>query len=93
LSEEDLALIEADPKTLSPEQRRKRAYALRRKIMQDPDSPAARTLQDLQEAHQAGALQLPGKQGGPTLSLPGTEPSGEGRPPAGARDDAEDPAP
>ena len=41
LSEEDLRLLAADPATLTPEERRKRAYALRRKIMQNPDSPAA----------------------------------------------------
>jgi len=60
LSEEDLRLIAADPKTLSPEDVRKRAFALRRKIMQNPDSPAARALEDLRRATEAGELQAPG---------------------------------
>lgn len=90
LSQEDLDLIAADPATLTPDQRRKRAYALRRKIMQDPDSPAARMLEDLRKAHEAGELELPPPKGGtgPTLSLPGTTPPGGGRPPAGHRPDA-----
>src|SRR5689334_14605990 len=48
LSPEELALIEADPKDLTVEQRRKRAYALRKKIMQNPDSESAKTLMDAQ---------------------------------------------
>jgi hypothetical protein len=86
LSAEDLALIEADPATLTPEQRRKRGYALRRKVMQNPDSPAARTLEDLRRAHEEGLLELPpGKgDGGVVLSTPGAPPSG-GPGPAGAR--------
>jgi hypothetical protein len=39
LTEEELALIAADPKDLTPELRRKRAYARRKQIMQNPDSP------------------------------------------------------
>ncbi|MCH9682017.1 MAG: hypothetical protein K0V04_11325, partial [Deltaproteobacteria bacterium] len=56
LTEEDLALIAADPKDLTVDQRRKRAYARRRQIMQNPDSPTARALRDLAEAHQAGDI-------------------------------------
>jgi hypothetical protein len=89
LSAEDQRLIAADPKTLSPEDRRKRAYALRRKIMQDPDSPAARTLTDLQQGLKDGTITPPGRH---TLSLPGTEPKG-GAPPAGYRPPAGDDAP
>ena len=82
LSEEDKRLLAADPATLSPEERRKRAYALRRKVMQDPDSPAARTLTDLEEAVRGGEIDPNAKT--PTLSLPGTKPQ-SGRPPAGWR--------
>jgi hypothetical protein len=91
LSEEDLALIAADPKDLTPELRRKRAYALRRKIMQNPDSPTARMLEDLQKAQADGTLQVPG-QGGVRLTLPGSAPQG-GPPPAGARPDEPPPPP
>lgn len=90
LSEEDLALIAADPKTLSPEDRRKRAYAVRRKIMQNPDSPAARMLQDLHQAHQSGEIGV-SKGGGPVFSLPGAD-GGAALPPAGYRPPPE-PAP
>lgn len=83
LSEEDLALIAADPKDLTPEMRRKRAYARRRQIMQNPDSPTARALQDLAEAHRSGELNIE-KRDGVWLSLPGTTPE-SGRPPAGWR--------
>ncbi len=90
LSEEDLALIAADPKDLTPEMRRKRAYARRRQIMQNPNSPTARALEDLAEAHQAGELDVE-RRDGVWFSAPGTKPSG-GRPPAGYRpeDDAAD---
>jgi hypothetical protein len=62
--------------------RRKRAYALRRKIMQNPDSPTARMLEDLQKAHADGTLEVPGQ--GVRLQLPGSAPAG-GPPPAGTR--------
>jgi hypothetical protein len=83
LTEEELALIAADPKDLTPEQRRKRAYARRKQIMQNPDSPTARALNDLAEAHQAGEIDVQRKDG-VWLSAPGTKPTG-GRPPAGWR--------
>lgn len=56
LSEEELALLDADPSTLTPEQNRKRAYALRKKIMQDPDSPQAQALEDARAAALGGEL-------------------------------------
>ncbi len=56
LSAEELALIEADPKTLSAEQNRKRGYALRKKIMQNPDSEAAKTLEETRAAAIGGEL-------------------------------------
>jgi len=92
LSEEDLALLAADPKDLTPEMRRKRAYAHRRQIMQNPDSPAARVLKDLAEAHQAGELDVPGKGSGPTFHARGAKPT-SGRPPAGWRPTDEQPLP
>lgn len=86
LSEEDKRLIAADPKDLSPEDRRKRAYAMRRKIMQNPDSPAARTLRDMEQAVRNGEIEPPNlkKKEYPTFSLPGTKPT-SGKPPAGHR--------
>ncbi|MHC4990916.1 MAG: hypothetical protein ACYTGC_08035 [Planctomycetota bacterium] len=59
LSQEEKDLIAADPKDLTPEQRRKRAYALRKKIMQNPDSPTARTLEELRRAALDGELEIP----------------------------------
>jgi hypothetical protein len=92
LTEEELALIAADPKDLTPEQRRKRAYARRKQIMQNPDSPTARALNDLVEAHQAGDLEVKGKGDGTWFSAPGTKPT-SGRPPAGWRPTDGEPTP
>jgi hypothetical protein len=83
LTAEELALLAADPKDLTPDQRRKRAYARRKQIMQDPDSPTARALNDLAAAHQAGEIDVERKDG-VWLSTPGSKPT-EGRPPAGWR--------
>ena len=62
LTQEELDLLAADPATLSLEMRRKRGYAMRRKILQNPDSPAARQLEALRLATERGELkpQLPG---------------------------------
>jgi hypothetical protein len=60
LTPEELALIEADPKDLSPEENRKRGYALRKKILQNPDSPAAQALEEAKQAALAGQLEAPG---------------------------------
>lgn len=59
MTPEELELIEKDPKDLTPELRRKRAFALRKKIMQNPDSPQARELWRLQKAVESGELQVP----------------------------------
>ena len=83
LSEEDQRLIAMDPAELTPELRRKRAYAMRRKAMQDPDSPLARTLDDLQKASKNGEID-PGGAGMPTFTVDGKPPSG-GKGPAGTR--------
>jgi len=85
LSAEDERLIAADPKTLTPEDRRKRAYAMRRKIMQNPDSETAKMLEDLRRAADNGELQPPGKDGTmqfSTRTTPGGPPAGSS-PPAG----------
>ena len=82
LSEEDKRLIALDPSDLSPEMRRKRAYALRRKAMQNPDSAVARTLADLQRAHQNGEIDP--KASMPTFTVDGKPPR-SGRGPAGTR--------
>lgn len=57
LTQEELDLLAADPATLTPELRRKRAFALRRKILQNPDSPTARQLEALRIAYEKGELQ------------------------------------
>lgn len=96
LSEEDKRLIAADPKTLSPEDVRKRAFALRRKVMLDPDSPQAAVFKDLEAAAAAGELgpppdlsqagaapKEPPKKDYPTFHLPGSSaPEGVEPPPA-----------
>jgi hypothetical protein len=58
LTQEEKDLIAADPATLTPEQRRARAYALRKKIMQDPSSPAARELRRVGEALERGEIDV-----------------------------------
>lgn len=58
LSAEELELLAADPKTLSPEQNRKRAFALRKKVMQDPDSPQAQSLEEARAAVLNGELPI-----------------------------------
>lgn len=83
LSEEDKRLIALDPADLTPELRRKRAYARRRQAMLDPDSPLARTLSDLQKASVNGEID-PLNAGGPTFTADGKPPSG-GPGPAGTR--------
>jgi hypothetical protein len=59
LTAEELALLDADPKTLTPEQNKKRGYALRKKIMQNPDSEAAKALEDARKAVESGELVIP----------------------------------
>ncbi len=83
LSEEDKRLIALDPAELTPELRRKRAYALRRKAMQDPNSPLARTLDDLQKASLNGEID-PDRSGMPTFTVDGKPPT-SGKGPAGTR--------
>ena len=69
LTQEELDLLAADPATLTPELRRKRAFALRRKILQNPDSPTARQLEALRLATERGEIkpQLPGGDSGLVL--------------------------
>jgi hypothetical protein len=75
LSAEELELIEADPKTLTTEQNRKRGYALRKRVMQDPDSPQAKALEDARAAALSGELTPEQVHGGaetePTVQDPG----------------------
>jgi len=92
LSAEDERLIATNPDTLSPELRRKRAHALRRKIMQTPDAPAARILHDLNEAYRAGELDPRAKpssgpvfHAAPKLAEQAPSHAPSGRPPAGVR--------
>lgn len=77
LTQEELDLLAADPATLTPELRRKRGYAVRRKIMQNPDSPTARQLEALRLATERGEItpQLPNKSGDSGLVLHARTPS------------------
>ena len=94
LTAEEIRLIEADPKDLTPDERRQRGYALRKKIMQNPNSPSAQALEDIRKSVEAGELVPPNfnkdeKQDGLWIEAPGggkTPPAG-GSPPAGARPD------
>jgi hypothetical protein len=75
LSAEELELLDADPKTLTPEQNRKRAYALRKKVLQNPDSPQAQALEEARAAALAGELtpeqaNPDGKKEGVVIELP-----------------------
>ena len=72
LSADERALIAADPSTLSVEDRKARAYALRRKIMQNPDSPTAKALQSAAQ----GIADTDGKidHGGPSADAPAHPP-------------------
>jgi hypothetical protein len=69
LTPEEQALLDADPKTLTPEQNRKRGYALRKKIMQNPDSEAAKALEEARKAVESGELVIP-PPGQPTEQPP-----------------------
>lgn len=61
LTPEEVDLLARDPKTLGPDENRKRAFALRKKIMQNPDSDAAKALEDAREAAMAGQVEIPGQ--------------------------------
>ncbi len=73
LTPEELELIAASPADLTPELRRKRAFALRKKIMQNPDSEAAKSLEDMRRKVESGEItpELP-----PNLTLSAPVPSG-----------------
>ncbi|MBZ5711623.1 hypothetical protein [Nannocystis pusilla] len=79
LTAEEIALIESDPNTLTPDQRRARAHALRRKILQNPDSPQAQELERLRRDVEAGLVrpELPSSSGGKDLVL--SAPEGKGK--------------
>jgi len=85
LTAEEQRLIAADPKTLSREDVRKRAFALRRKILQNPDSDASRALEDLRRAVEAGEVQPPG--GGLHFEARKAADAPTDSPPAGSRPD------
>jgi hypothetical protein len=73
LTQEELDLIAADPATLTPEKRRERAFALRRKCLQNPEGACAKQLEEIRTAVESGTLvpQLPeAKKGEMTLSAP-----------------------
>ena len=88
LTQEEIDLIAADPATLSPELRRKRGYALRRKILQNPDSPSARQLEALRIAAEKGELQphLPDRKGDEGATLHARNPGPSAAPGAATPD-------
>lgn len=73
LSAEELELIAADSKSLTPEQNRKRAFALRKQIMQNPDSPQAKALEDARASALEGQLTL--EQVKPDANAPAPAPA------------------
>lgn len=70
LTEEELALIEKDPKDLTVEERRKRGYALRKRIMQDPDSPQAQSILRGAKAIEDGEMEVPAEFKTPVAETP-----------------------
>ncbi len=56
MTAEELRLIAADPKTLSPEESVARGHALRKQIMMKPDSEAAQALNDARTAVLSGQV-------------------------------------
>ena len=52
-------ILEADPETLTAEERKQLPFLRRRKIMQNPESPAAKSLQRAAAAYAAGELPAP----------------------------------
>lgn len=56
MTAEELRLIAADPKTLTPEESILRAHALRKKIMLNPDSEAAKALNEARAAVLTGQV-------------------------------------
>ncbi|MBL4688526.1 MAG: hypothetical protein JKY37_28310 [Nannocystaceae bacterium] len=87
----DFADALIDMETATPAQRRKRAFARRKLIMNNPDSPAARALNDIAAAQRAGELDGRPKDGGVVFSVRGSKPT-SGRPPAGWRPPADETA-
>ena len=67
LTAEEERLIAANPDDLTKEERRKRAFALRKKIMQDPDSEQAQMILQGAEALRRGEVS-PTPADGPTSS-------------------------
>lgn len=59
LTQEEIDLLAMDPKTLDKDTRVKQAYARRRKILQNPDSPMARQIEALRLAALRGELAPP----------------------------------
>ncbi len=64
LTPDEEALLKRDPKELTPDENRKRGQAARKKILQNPDSPAAKALQELAEKVRRGEIKptLPPKK-------------------------------
>ena len=56
LTAEEEALIAANPDDLTPEERRARSQALRKKAMQDPNSPGAKAIRAAQAAIESGQV-------------------------------------
>ncbi|MCA9682883.1 MAG: hypothetical protein KC457_11850 [Myxococcales bacterium] len=76
LTAEEERLIAADINTLSTEEKRLRAYAQRKKIMQNPDSEAAKALLEAQQALMAGEIPPPPSTQPPSDSGPKRDANG-----------------
>jgi hypothetical protein len=82
LTKEEKALIDADPLSLTPEKRRARAFVLRKKVLQNPDSPAARTLDEIRQRLQRGAGHEAPRSDGIRFTLPHVRPGSRAAEPA-----------
>jgi len=84
LTPEEIELIESDPSDLTPALRRKRAFALRKKIMQNPESESAKALEDMRKKVEAGEItpELP-----PSSNLTLSAPVPGGHPPSSIPED------
>ena len=70
LTQEEINLIDSDPAELTPALRRKRAFALRKKIMQNPESESAKALEEMRRKVESGEITPELPPSSLTLSAP-----------------------
>ena len=89
LSPWQAALILMDPKVLTAEQRRQRAYARRKAIMLNPNSATKKVLEDLARAAENGEIDPNASKSEVVFTAKGVPGAQQGAPPAGWRPPAE----